>query len=251
MKGTLRINAQAVDLKKARRGPEYAEIGPLEDLARLQSHLAWQTLQFVLRTASPLKNSSGRRQSVVRVDAIESYIRGLAGDLTRQKLKYFSQAVRLDPEYSHGNFELGRLHFQRKSYRPAADLLQKVAVSDVHSSARRLSCSAWRDSIWAISRRRSAHFSSVAQQVPLNEVLNNLGAAQSRLNQQATAIDNFKKALEGDSSDPVTTSMSGTRCCSRAISMRPPRGFVPCSIAIPDDAEATTHARTLFEEGSP
>src|SRR4051794_32910659 len=46
-KGTLRINAEAINLKKARLGPEYAETGALEELARLQTHLAWQSLQFV------------------------------------------------------------------------------------------------------------------------------------------------------------------------------------------------------------
>ena len=38
--------------------------------------------------------------------------------------------------------------------------------------------------------------------MPLNEVLNNLGAAQSRRN-LPEALDSFAKALEGDSSDPV------------------------------------------------
>ena len=44
-------------------------------------------------------------------------------------------------------------------------------------------------------------FESVAKVVPLNEVYNNLGAAQSRLN-RPDAIESFLKALEGDSSDP-------------------------------------------------
>ncbi len=45
-------------------------------------------------------------------------------------------------------------------------------------------------------------FQLVAASVPLNEVYNNLGAAQSRLNDTAGAIASFQKALEGDSSDP-------------------------------------------------
>ena len=46
-----------------------------------------------------------------------------------------------------------------------------------------------------------AAFRSVSQSAPLNEVFNNLGAAQSRLNKPETT-ENFKKALEGDSADP-------------------------------------------------
>lgn len=37
--------------------------------------------------------------------------------------------------------------------------------------------------------------------MPLNEVFNNLGAAQSRLNQPSQAIASFQKASDGDSSD--------------------------------------------------
>src|SRR5262249_59522245 len=45
-------------------------------------------------------------------------------------------------------------------------------------------------------------FQLVAAAMPLNEVFNNLGAAQDRRNNSAGAIANFQKALEGDSADP-------------------------------------------------
>src|SRR6185437_17093290 len=44
-------------------------------------------------------------------------------------------------------------------------------------------------------------FRMVSGEIPLNEVFNNLGAALSRRNDPA-ATDNFKKALDGDESDP-------------------------------------------------
>src|SRR5574340_695241 len=47
-KPTLRITARVLDLRRIRRGPEYAESGALEDLAALQTRLAWQTLQFLM-----------------------------------------------------------------------------------------------------------------------------------------------------------------------------------------------------------
>jgi len=77
IKGTLRIVAQIIDLKKARQGPELAEIGSLEDLARLQNHLAWQTLQYVSPKSAPSEEEFRSRRPVIRVDAIENYIRGL------------------------------------------------------------------------------------------------------------------------------------------------------------------------------
>jgi len=112
--GTLRITAQVMDLRKARRGPDYTEVGALEDLGRLQSHLAWQTLEFVMPDRRPTEDDFRQRQPIIRVDAIESYVRGLQSTSADQKLKYFSQAVRLEPRYSQANFELGRLQFSAK-----------------------------------------------------------------------------------------------------------------------------------------
>jgi Flp pilus assembly protein TadD len=45
-------------------------------------------------------------------------------------------------------------------------------------------------------------FQTVAAAVPLNEVYDNLGAAQSRLDQSDAALASFRKALEGDTGDP-------------------------------------------------
>ncbi|MGA3097005.1 MAG: tetratricopeptide repeat protein, partial [Bryobacteraceae bacterium] len=45
-------------------------------------------------------------------------------------------------------------------------------------------------------------FEEVSSAVPLNEVYNNLGAAQARLNDSAGAVASFRKALDGDDADP-------------------------------------------------
>lgn len=236
--GTLRITAQAIDLKKARRGPEYSETGGLEDLASLQSHLAWQTLEFVLGDRRPTDAQFRARQSLVRVDAIESYVRGLLVASPDQKLKYFTQAVRLDPRYSNANFELGRLNFQRKAYRPAAEFFQKVASSYVNYREATFLLGLSRYYLGEFGAAEQA-FQIVAQQVPLNEVLNNLGAAQSRLNQPA-AIENFRKALEGDRSDPVYHFNVGYALLQQGKFDEAAEKFRAVLERNPDDMEATT-----------
>src|SRR5947207_474717 len=42
--GSLRITARILDLKHTRQGREFSEVGALEDLGTLQTHLGWQTL---------------------------------------------------------------------------------------------------------------------------------------------------------------------------------------------------------------
>jgi tetratricopeptide (TPR) repeat protein len=199
-RGTLRLTAQIIDTRKIVRGPEYAEIGALEDLARLQTHIAWQTLQFVLRDRAPSEEEFRRDQRVLRIDAIESYIRGLLAGVLEQKMKLFTQAIRVEPQYSQASFQLARLHYGKKSYKIAAEYLAKVAPSDVNFRSATFLLGLCRYHLKEFAGAEQA-FLRVADSVPLNEVMNNLGAAQSRKNSPA-AVVNFQKALEGDPNDP-------------------------------------------------
>jgi tetratricopeptide (TPR) repeat protein len=199
-RGTLRITAQILDLKKLSRGPEYMELGQLEDLAGLQTHLAWQTLQFVMPAKAPSEQEFLKRQPLVRVDALESYVRGLLASNAEQKLNLFTQAVRLEPKYSQANFQLGRMQWEKKNYKLAAETLAKVNPADGNYREATFLLGLCRFHLSDYAAAQAA-FELVAQSVPLNEVLNNLGAAQSRRNVPG-AIDNFRKALEGDSADP-------------------------------------------------
>jgi tetratricopeptide (TPR) repeat protein len=135
------------------------------------------------------------------VDAIEAYIRGLLATSNEQKSKLFNQAVRLQPGYSEAQFQLGMLLFARKQYAMAADWLAKVSPSDVNSRHATFFLGLSRYYAGDYERAQAA-FEQVAKVVPLNEVLNNLGAAQSKRN-QPEALDNFAKALDGDPGDPV------------------------------------------------
>ena len=192
-KGMVRIQAQAIDIRKARRTPEYTESGALDDLARLQSHLAWQIMGFVLGDRRPTEQRFQQRLPMVRVDALESYVRGTLSTAADQKLKYFSQAVRLEPNYSRANFEMGRFQFQRKAYRLAADSLQKVPSTDGRYREATFFLGLSRYYLGEFAEAEQA-FEIVAQQVPLNEVLNNLGAAQSRLNRSGSSAGELQES---------------------------------------------------------
>jgi tetratricopeptide (TPR) repeat protein len=199
-RGTLRIRTQVIELKKAMRGPEFTEIGALDDLARLQRHLAWETLECVAPGSAPAEDVFSARNPVVRVDAIESYTRGLLAASEDQKLRLFSQAVHLDPKYSQAHFQLGKAMWAKRDYRGAAAELSKVAETDTKHNESTFYLGLARYMVADYAGAQQA-FQVVAGAVPLNEVLNNLGAAQSRRN-SPEALVNFRKALEGDPADP-------------------------------------------------
>jgi len=199
-RGTLRLAAFLLDTKQMRKGPEFVEQGPLEELARLQNQLAWQALRFLAPHSTPSVAQFLLEQPPVRVDAMENYIRGLLASAPEQKHRYFTQAARLDPGFSRPCFELGWLYWEKKEYRLAAGWLSRVKPADPRYLEANFLLGLCRYYTSDYEGARTA-FELVAQSVPLNEVFNDLAAAQSRRN-LPQALENFEKALEGDPSDP-------------------------------------------------
>ncbi len=199
-RGTLRITARILNIEGLKQGPEYAESGPLEDLAAIQTRLSWQTLQFIVPKTAPSEQEFLGARPPVRVDAIENYVRGLLASSAEQKHRFFTQAARLDERYSQPAFQLGKIYWERKDYRAAATWLARVRRSDSHYLEAQFFLGLCRYYTGDFNLS-SQCFQSVAVWVPLNEVWNNLGAAQSRLGIGAAA-ENFRKALEGDDADP-------------------------------------------------
>ena len=200
-RGSLQITARFLDLKHVKQGPEFRTVGALEDLAALQEHLAWQALQYLQPRGAPSEAEFQQRHPRVRLDAIENFIRGLMASNADEKHRFYTQAARLDPRYSQPCFHLGRLLWRKKEYKSAAEWFQKVSPNDSHYHEANFFLGLCRYSIGDFAGAQAA-FQLVARTVPLGEVYNNLGAAQSRANLPGAA-DSFHKALEGDSSDPI------------------------------------------------
>lgn len=200
-RGSVRIVTHLLDLKGLRRASEYSETGALEDLAALQSHLAWQTLKLVAPKTAPSEDEFRRRRPIVRVDAMENYVRGLLAPAFDQKVRFFLQSARIDPRFTEPCFQLGRLHYERKNYRVAADWLTRVSPQDAHYHEANFYLGLCRYFLADYSGAQQA-FQVVSRTVPLNEVYNNLGAAQARAS-EPQALENLKRALEGDATDPA------------------------------------------------
>ena len=198
-RGSLQITAGLLDLRHLREGPEFVEIGAVEDLASLQGHLAWQTLRYIKPKGAPSESEFRARHPAVRIDAIESYVRGLVANNPDEEHRLFTQAARLDAQYSQPCFQLGRLLWKKKEYKSAGDWFQKVGASDVHYREANFFLGLCRYYTGDFGAARTA-FQLVVRSVPLSEVYNNLGAAESRAN-LPEALENFRKALEGDSTD--------------------------------------------------
>jgi tetratricopeptide (TPR) repeat protein len=199
-RGSLRIMARVLNVKRLKQGPEFAETGALEDLATLETRLGWQALRFLLPRTTPPEQEFFQTRPPVRLDAVESYVRGLLSSDPEQKNRFFVQAARLDERYSQPCFQLGKIYWAKKDYSAAARWLERVGKSDSRYLEAQffLGLSRYYTGDFAGAEKS---FQIVAAQVPLNEVYNDLGAAEARL-AKGGAVENFRKALEGDSADP-------------------------------------------------
>jgi tetratricopeptide (TPR) repeat protein len=163
--------------------------------------LAWRTLALLAPKLAPPEADFRTMRAPVRLDAEENYVRGLLTRDADQKEKYFIQAARLDARFAHPCYQLGQINYQRKAYREAADWLEKVGPDDVHYRAAAFLLGLARFQSGDYSGAQKA-FQTIVTTVPLSEVYNDLGAAESRRN-SPQAVEDFRKALEGDPNDPV------------------------------------------------
>ena len=200
LKSNLHIAVHVIDLKKLHEGPGFTEDGPLENLSQMETHLAWLILRRLAPASAPSEEAFLHDRAPVRVEAMENYVRGLMAPNGEQKTKFFTQAAKLDEHFSQPNFQLGRLAFARKDYKTAGQWLARVTKGDSHfleAAFLRGICKYYDSDFGAAADQ----FRMVANEIPLNEVFNNLGAALSRKNDPA-ATEHFNKALEGDQADP-------------------------------------------------
>jgi tetratricopeptide (TPR) repeat protein len=200
LKSNVRIVIHVMDLKKLKEAPSFEQSGPLENLGQMEMTLAWQVLHQIAPATAPPQDTFLRERPAVKVDAMESYVRGLMASSADQKTKFFTQAARLDDRFSQPNYELGRLLFEKKDYHGATAWLARVTRTDSHymEASFQLGICRFYDGDYDAAIRL---FRMVSDEVPLNEVFNNLAAALSRRN-DASAAAGFKKALDGDERDP-------------------------------------------------
>lgn len=198
---SVRLTAHFLDLRNMRNGPNMSEAGKLAELSRLEEHLAYESLKYLQPTAQLQLDAFLAPQKLIRLEAEESYTRGLLSANPDQQEKWFAQAAALDGHFSGPVFELGRLALDRKEYRQAINWLQRIPPADPrYADARfKMGLSAFGAGDYSTA---SSYFRELVKTFPLSEIYNNLGAAENQMGQGA-AIDDFRHALDGDANDPI------------------------------------------------
>ena len=139
----------------------------------------------------------------MRLDAVESYVRGLLATSAEQRHRFFTQAARLDEHYSQPCFQLGKIYWERKDYKIAAGWFQRVARSRSALSRSAVFPRPVAAITTAISPAPRQAFQLVAAADAAQRGVTTISAPRrTAATIPRRAIASFQKALEGDSADP-------------------------------------------------
>jgi tetratricopeptide (TPR) repeat protein len=191
--------AQVLDMKALRLSPDQVETGPLTDLIRIQTALAWDVLRQMRPVFSEPRQMFIRRAPAIRLDAFEDFIRSVVASGRPDKIRYLKAAIAINPQYAQAIMLLAKTYFAEHEYEQAATWFAKLPVDDSASSEANFLLGLCEYHLGQFEKASTA-FKATAEHVPLTEVLNNIGVTESRRGRH-DAADYFQKAVQADPSD--------------------------------------------------
>jgi tetratricopeptide (TPR) repeat protein len=197
---TLTATAQLLDMRMQKLLPAAVESGQLKALANLQSALAWDMLRLIRTKFSMAKDGYVAGVPPMRLDALESYVRGTLATTADERVLHLREAVRLNPVFAEAWLELGKTYFGQRSYEQAIAALEKIPPSAALAREANFYLGLSYYSHGDFEKAEGA-FEFVAARLPLAEVYNNLGVVAARRGQKRAA-DDFERAIQNDPSDP-------------------------------------------------
>src|SRR3990172_1216726 len=198
--GVFTAVAQILEMEGPSLSEKFTESGPLASLLEIQTGLAWQVQKSLRPSFSISKSEYIREHRGPRLEAFENYLRGLISKSRVQQIRYFREALRLAPTFTTPAFELGMLYFRDRDYPTSILWFSKLRRGDpdyLETNYFLGLAYLYREQY----ERSAAAFRVVEQQLPLNEVYNNLGIALMR-QARPGAVPYFEKAVQSDPNDP-------------------------------------------------
>ena len=194
------VKAQLLDMHRPRLLPEITGTAPLLELVDLQTGLSWDILHTLHPGVAVSRADFVSQAPRVRLDAFESYVKGVAAATAEQQIQQFRDALRLSPEYPQAALQLGKAYYREGKYEPAATWLSRVPPGNPHSGEANfyLGLAAYYQGDFA---RAEAAFDAVARRLPLPEIFNNLGVVLDHRDRKL-AVEHFQKAVADDPNDP-------------------------------------------------
>jgi tetratricopeptide (TPR) repeat protein len=186
---------QIIDVPHLRMGQPVTARGEMRDMIAVFDSLAWKLTRQLDPGFSVAEETFVAAGAGLRVDAFEQYIRGITEPDQAERLKHLKAAVQLSPAFGQAWMALGREDFNSQQYEQAAAAFAKVGRNDPDA----LEAGFCRGLSLLYSgdyAKAEEAFAGVARILPLAEVINNEGVAESRRGRDGLAL--FRQAETDD-----------------------------------------------------
>ena len=198
----LTTRAQLLDVRGLKLAPPLEDTGELADLVDLTTRLAWRLLAMHDPGFTTVEEEAFRRRFPnIRLDAFENYMRGVLTTDDESRARFWRESDRLNPADHRAAFALGRLYFDQKVYASSAEWVRKLDNSDKNYLESLFLLGIDEFFLGHLEAAEKA-FATLAKQIPLNEVTNNLGVMKANRGRFLEALASFQQAYQGDSTDP-------------------------------------------------
>ncbi|MCL6480607.1 MAG: hypothetical protein K6U02_02665 [Firmicutes bacterium] len=199
--GTLRIRAQALQIEPPALLAPQEISGRLDELMELHARLLADLLATMGGTATEDSAALPHRFPRFRLDAFESYVRGLLTADDEQRLRWLREAARLEPGWPDPAYALGQTYLARRDLVTALIWLSRVPPAHTRGFEAAFYsgvCHLLRDDL-ARAHTTFATLAAAAQargRWPVPEVLNNLGVVLARQQNWTQAAQHFRQASQ-------------------------------------------------------
>jgi Tfp pilus assembly protein PilF/TolB-like protein len=194
------VHSQVMELERLKLSPEMTESGPLTSLITLQTALAWDISYSLDSLLSVSKNQFISQFPPIRLDALENYIRGILAANAQEKIKYFKEAIRVEPNHTLAMLQLAKTYYKTRDYQPAVTWFSKIPQDDRNYNEGQFFLGLAAFYAGQMEKAETA-FRSLALRLPLTEVYNNLGVVSARRGEKR-ARGYFERILQTDPNDP-------------------------------------------------
>ena len=213
---TATLEARVLHLSPPSLSPLLRETSAMPYLLRAQARLTWQIICALDQKQCPPQGASRDETSfsdpptTLPLDAVQNFIRGLAGSQDEERLRSLREAARLEPAWDRPAFELAQIYFKKRDCESALVWYSRVPPNRPDgpeaSFATGVCHLAHND-----AGRAEAAFSGLLERTrktgekdslpELPEMRNNLGVARLRLGKWSEAGTEFERAAVLDPED--------------------------------------------------
>ena len=123
-------SAQLLDMKKLHLYPAVQSSGALANLIDVQTVLAWELLEQMPLPPPMTREQFLKASAPIRLDAFENYIRGIVATDHQQKVRYFHNALKLNPNYTLAMMQLGKTYYDTHEYESASLWFSRIPKDD-------------------------------------------------------------------------------------------------------------------------